>query len=50
VGELGAAYLGGTGLQDLYRAGRVEERSAGALARADDAFGWNAAPWCSFSF
>jgi predicted acetyltransferase len=50
VGELGAAYLGGTRLLDLHRAGRVVERSTGALARADEAFAWNPAPWCSFSF
>jgi predicted acetyltransferase len=48
--ELGACYLGGMGFRQLSRAGRVEERRTGALARADAMFGWDPAPWCSFIF
>ncbi|MFI7537943.1 GNAT family N-acetyltransferase [Streptosporangium sp. NPDC049376] len=36
--ELGAAFLGGTTLETLARAGRVEELRPGALARASAAF------------
>ena len=42
--ELGAAYLGGTPLAALSRAGRVAELRQGALAAADLAFGWHQAP------
>ena len=48
--DVGAAYLGGTSFGQLHRAGRVEERSAGALARADAMFGWDPAPWCPYVF
>ena len=41
VRELGAAYLGGTSLQALARAGWVEELRPGALAAASTAFGWS---------
>jgi predicted acetyltransferase len=44
--ELGAAYLGGTTLESLARAGRVRERSAGALAAASVAFRGVLEPWC----
>jgi predicted acetyltransferase len=50
VGDLGAAFLGGSRLLDLHRAGRVRERTAGALEAADSAFAWDPAPWCSFVF
>jgi predicted acetyltransferase len=50
AGELGAIYLGGTRVAALARAGRVEERTTGAVARADAAFAWDPAPWCSFMF
>lgn len=50
VNELGAAYLGGISLRQLARAGRVEERTAGALARADAMLGWDPAPWCPYVF
>jgi predicted acetyltransferase len=50
AGELGAVYLGGTRLSALHGAGRVEERTAGAVERADAAFAWDPAPWCSFMF
>ncbi len=48
--ELGACYLGGVGFRQLARAGRVQERAAGALARADAMFAGDPAPWCSFVF
>jgi predicted acetyltransferase len=44
--ELGAAYLGGTRLETLARAGRVRELRGGALAAADRAFAGDRAPWC----
>jgi predicted acetyltransferase len=48
--ELGAAFLGGTRFGHLARAGRVHERSPGALGRADLMFGWDPAPWCPQEF
>jgi predicted acetyltransferase len=42
--ELGAAYLGGVSLDALARAGRVVQRTPGALARASVAFGWHRLP------
>jgi predicted acetyltransferase len=39
VGELGAMFLGGVRPSSLARAGRVEELTTGALARADALFG-----------
>ncbi len=50
VNDVGAAYLGGTSFRQLHRAGRVQERVAGALARADAMFGWDPAPWCPYVF
>jgi predicted acetyltransferase len=50
VAELGAAFLGGTRLATLHHAGRVEEWTPGAVERADAAFAWDPAPWCSFMF
>ncbi len=50
VAELGAAYLGGTRVAALARARRVEERTPGAVERADAMFAWDPAPWCSFMF
>jgi predicted acetyltransferase len=44
--ELGAAYLGGTTLEMLARAGRVRELRSGALAAASRAFRGDRAPWC----
>jgi predicted acetyltransferase len=44
--ELGAAYLGGTTLDRLARAGRVRELRGGALAAASRAFRGDRAPWC----
>jgi len=45
VNELGAAFLGGTRLSSLARAGRVREHTPGMLALADAMFAWSRAPW-----
>jgi predicted acetyltransferase len=50
VSALGAAYLGGTTLAELFAAGRVRELRAGALARASAAFRGDVAPWCPETF
>jgi len=50
VADLGAAYLGGTRLASLARAGRVLEQVPGALARADAMFAGEPAPWCTTTF
>jgi predicted acetyltransferase len=50
VAELGSAYLGGVALSALAAAGRVEERTPGALARADLVFGSDPPPWCATDF
>lgn len=50
VNEIGATYLGGTSFRQLSRAGRVDEHTEGALARADAMFGWDPAPWCPYIF
>jgi predicted acetyltransferase len=46
VTALGSVYLGGFGFQRLAHSGRVEERRAGAAARADALFPADRAPWC----
>jgi predicted acetyltransferase len=46
VTALGSVYLGGFTWAQLGRALRVEERSAGAIARADALFDTPVAPWC----
>lgn len=43
--DLGSVYLGGTRLQTLRRAGRVQG-GAEALRRADAMFAWDPLPWC----
>jgi len=48
--ELGAVHLGGTTLAALADAGRVEERSAGALATASRAFKGEREPWSLETF
>jgi predicted acetyltransferase len=48
--ELGAAYLGGTPLALLAAAGRVEERTPGALVTASRAFRGLREPWCAWPF
>ena len=45
VADLGAAYLGGVSFSTLARAGLVEERTPGALARADAMFRTDPAPF-----
>ncbi len=44
--SLGSTYLGGVSFAELSRAGRVEELTDGALARADALFRWDRHPWC----
>ena len=48
--ELGAVHLGGTALAALAAAGRVEERTRGALRAAGLAFRGERAPWCFEDF
>jgi predicted acetyltransferase len=50
VAELGAAYLGGTRLATLGRTGRVEERTPGALVRADAMLASDPPPWTTTYF
>ena len=45
VDALGAAFLGGFTVGQLARAGRVEELTSGAVARADALFRTERAPW-----
>ena len=45
VADLAAAYLGGASFSTLARAGRVEERAPGALAKADLMFRTERQPW-----
>ncbi|HZB04922.1 MAG TPA: GNAT family N-acetyltransferase [Actinomycetota bacterium] len=47
---LAAAYLGAVPLWTLAAAGRVEERTTGALRRADAMFATDLAPWCPHIF
>ena len=46
VSDLATVYLGGFSFAQLLRAGRVEEITEGAVARADAAFRTDRAPWC----
>jgi predicted acetyltransferase len=48
--DLAALYLGGNRLRTLFEAGRVEELSKGAVARADAMFATDRAPWCPSHF
>ncbi|MBA3728212.1 MAG: GNAT family N-acetyltransferase [Actinobacteria bacterium] len=48
--DLGATYLGGVRFSTLARAGRVHERTDGAIQRADAMFGWDPLPWCPHVF
>ncbi|MGO8951179.1 MAG: GNAT family N-acetyltransferase [Ktedonobacterales bacterium] len=50
VSDLGAVYLGGVNFSTLARAGRVEERTPGTLARADLLFSTDQAPYCGTPF
>ncbi|HEX3390415.1 MAG TPA: GNAT family N-acetyltransferase [Streptosporangiaceae bacterium] len=47
---LGAAYLGGTSLGTLARAGLAHEVRGGALAALSAALSWDPAPWCPTIF
>ncbi|MDX6333033.1 MAG: hypothetical protein QOG05_373 [Streptosporangiaceae bacterium] len=47
---LGAAYLGGTPLGSLARAGLATEERSGALAALSAALSWDPAPWCPTIF
>ncbi|HEV2372065.1 MAG TPA: GNAT family N-acetyltransferase [Streptosporangiaceae bacterium] len=50
VEALGAAYLGGTRLGTLARAGLATEATPGALAALSTALSWDPAPWCPLIF
>ena len=50
VQELGATYLSGFSFGQLERAGLVEEAARGGLARADELFASDRAPWCPEMF
>jgi predicted acetyltransferase len=50
VADLGAAYLGGVSFSTLARAGLVDERTRGALARADAMFRSDPAPFVMTAF
>jgi predicted acetyltransferase len=43
--DLASAYLGGSTIADLARAGRVDEHRRGAVAHVDAAFRWPTLPW-----
>jgi predicted acetyltransferase len=46
VADLASAYLGGFTFRELANAGRVAELREGAIARADELFRTDVAPWC----
>ena len=46
IRELGAAYLGGTRLGTLARAGLVAELRSGTLATLSAGMSWDPGPWC----
>jgi predicted acetyltransferase len=50
IEELSAAYLGGVSLASLQAAGRVTEKSPGAVTLAATAFSWPVTPWCPDDF
>jgi predicted acetyltransferase len=50
VHALGAAYLGGTKLDTMARAGVVTETCPGAIATLSTALTWSPAPWCPYIF
>lgn len=50
INELGAVYLGGMTFAQLSRAARLEERTHGAVARADEMFATDVAPHCPVLF
>ena len=50
IADLASAYLGAVGFSTLARAGRVDERTDGALRRADAMFATDLKPWCIVQF
>ena len=48
--DLASVYLGTVPFTTLARAGRIEERTANALRRADAMFATERAPWCPYMF
>jgi predicted acetyltransferase len=50
VASLGAAYLGGTRLGTLARAGQAAELRPGTLAALSTAMSWDPVPWCPMIF
>jgi predicted acetyltransferase len=50
INVLGATYLGGATYHQLALAGQVEERTTGAVAKADTMFASVPAPWSPFHF
>jgi predicted acetyltransferase len=48
--DLAAIYLGGIRPTELAEAGRIEERTPGALRRADVLFAADRTPWCVSMF
>jgi predicted acetyltransferase len=50
VRDLGAVYLGATSISTLVKAGRIDERTAGAATAADAAFRSTTTPWLSTWF
>lgn len=50
VAALGAAFLGGSSLAEMVRAGHVAERRPGIARRADSAFAADPVPWCQTFF
>ena len=50
VWAVGAAYLGGTGLTAMAKAGLVTEVTPGSLAALSTAMSWEPAPWCPMTF
>jgi predicted acetyltransferase len=50
IAELGSLYLGGVDASTLVRAGRIDERTRGAVARADRFFAAEHRPFCITRF
>jgi len=50
VAELGSVFMGATTATTLRRAGRIDEATTGAAARADTLFACSPAPFCSTDF
>jgi predicted acetyltransferase len=50
VRALGAAYLGGTRLTAMAKAGLITEATPGSVAALSTAMSWEPAPWCPMTF